>query len=158
MTDPVWNVEPPIPTATCQRCGALSDKTEDFAECADCGHTVCRNCQVREPGRYKAGLLCADCAEAREPRDGEVDAAFRHERDEAAKVLKEDHGPYFDCPAAFSFLVDMIMELSPGNLKDRERGIVADAIRWIPVDERPWRKVNTEPVKEIAHASRDLRD
>ena len=150
MTDPTPNLEPPIPLAICGRCGAKPDKTDDWYECTDCERMVCYPCQggpAHGPNPYDADL-CTDCAEGREPQEGEADEAFLYERGELLKFLNEpdNYTRWCECAAALAPLVKQVALADPDVLSDNDRRAIEDAIRHLRVTERPWR------VKEGAKA------
>jgi len=138
--DPVRSLEPPIPLATCGRCSATSDKTDDWYECVDCGRMVCYPCQggpAHGPNPYDADL-CTDCAAAREPQEGEAGEAFRHERDEAVKAAEEST-KFADCKEALAVFLRLAEGLASDMLCPEDRRAIEDAIRRLRVTDRPWR-------------------
>jgi hypothetical protein len=142
MTDPTPNLEPPtIPTATCGRCGAKSAKTDDYYQCGDCCRLVCPACQVDDWPRFHAELCC-DCADAREPQDGEVEEAFLYERGQLVGFLSdyENYTRWCELTAALTPLVRQIELSDPDVLTDNDRRAIEDTIRRMPVRERPWRE------------------
>ena len=141
MTDPVPNMEPPTPVSVCGICGATSRTTDDWTECEDCRRLVCERCAQGEYNRYKADL-CPSCAEAREPRDGEQFEAFDHARQALDEFVRDsDYEPSCDCPTATSYLLAAIEALQARDcLSFRAERNIRDAIRKMPLDERPWRK------------------
>lgn len=138
MCDPMPNLDPPPIVSVCGRCGAKSDRTDDWTECADCRRLVCERCAQNEFGRYHADL-CQDCAVVRELRGNEEDEAFTHATIAIWEYLADFDGD--DFAGAASSVREIVSNLRPTDwLSDTERRNIRDKIRRMPLNERPWRK------------------